>query len=393
MDHVLQGSYLMFYRSLLVGATLVTALPAQAQIVHNNDVVIIGSLCVGFDCAAGVGFGFDTIRMVENNTRLDFTDTSNTASFPTQDWQLVANESSNGGLNAFWIQSDQPTGAGNRVFVVEAGARNNALYVENSGEVGIGTNNPFADVHIRIGDTPTVRLEQDGSAGFTPQTWDVAGNETNWFVRDATTGSRLPLRIRPGASTSSIDIDGDGNVRIGHANTAEANLHVRGSGTRLVLLESSNNGAVQYRLKSDSGANDNSRRIVALDSDNNVESQIVLGDGTVRIAGATDGTDLFATFSAAGLVTTTTGGTCNPGPCDGTFDPAIYEVESIEEHAAFMWENKYLWGVGPTIEGEPMNLTQKTAGILHELEKAHIYIAELNRRIARLEALLEDTGE
>ncbi len=82
------------------------------------------------------------------------------------------------------------------MFLIETGARNNALYVENSGEVGIGTNNPVADVHIKIGDPPTVRLEQDGTSGFTPQTWDVAGNKTNGFICDATTGSRLPLRIR-----------------------------------------------------------------------------------------------------------------------------------------------------------------------------------------------------
>ena len=35
--------------------------------------------------------------------------------------------------------------------------------------------------------------------------WDIAGNEANFFVRDVTGGSRLPLRIRPGAPTSSID--------------------------------------------------------------------------------------------------------------------------------------------------------------------------------------------
>ena len=53
-----------------------------------------------------------------------------------------------------------------------------------------------------------------------------------------------------------------------------------------------------------------------------------------------------------------------------------------------MWENKYLWGVGPTPEGEPMNLTRKTAGILHELEKAHIYIEQLHNRLNELEARL-----
>ena len=86
------------------------------------------------------------------------------------------------------------------------------------------------------------------------------------------------------------------------------------------------------------------------------------------------------------------------------FRPGGYQLESIEEHAAYMWENHHLWGVGPTPEGEPMNLSKKTTGILHELEKAHIYIEQLNDglksksaevvelrdRLQRVEALLEE---
>jgi hypothetical protein len=39
----------------------------------------------------------------------------------------------------------------------------------------------------------------------------------NFFVRDVTSGSRLPFCIRPGAPTSSIDINASGNVGIGTA--------------------------------------------------------------------------------------------------------------------------------------------------------------------------------
>jgi hypothetical protein len=61
-------------------------------------------------------------------------------------------------------------------------------------------------------DTPGLRLLQTAGLGFTPQTWDVAGNEANFFVRDLTGGSRLPFRIRPGAPTSSIDIGANGDT-------------------------------------------------------------------------------------------------------------------------------------------------------------------------------------
>ncbi|HWI72392.1 MAG TPA: hypothetical protein VNT55_10585 [Baekduia sp.] len=60
-------------------------------------------------------------------------------------------------------------------------------------------------------DTPGIRLLQTG-VSFAAQTWDVAGNEANFFIRDLTGGSRLPFRIRPGAPTSSIDIAASGEV-------------------------------------------------------------------------------------------------------------------------------------------------------------------------------------
>jgi hypothetical protein len=69
-------------------------------------------------------------------------------------------------------------------------------------------------------------MEQNNSGGFTAQTWDVAGNEANFFVRDVTGGSRLPFRIRPGAPTSSIDINASGEVGIGTA-SATAQLTVK----------------------------------------------------------------------------------------------------------------------------------------------------------------------
>src|SRR5688500_11998678 len=57
----------------------------------------------------------------------------------------------------------------------------------------------------KASDTPGLRLEQSGGS-FPAQTWEIGGNEANFFIRDLTGGSRLPFRIRPGAATSSIDI-------------------------------------------------------------------------------------------------------------------------------------------------------------------------------------------
>ncbi len=90
----------------------------------------------------------------------------------------------------------------------------NAVFVNNDGDVGVGTTSPDKEIHIRDGDTPAVRLDQDGSVGWAPQIWDVAGNETNFFIKDIT-NSRLPFRISPSAPTNSIYIAADGDVGIG----------------------------------------------------------------------------------------------------------------------------------------------------------------------------------
>ncbi|MCP4902814.1 MAG: hypothetical protein GY906_38120 [bacterium] len=84
-----------------------------------------------------------------------------------------------------------------------------------------------------------------------------------------------------------------------------------------------------------------------------------------------------------------TGGVpCGDG-CDAVFQPD-YELESIEEHAARMWENGHLPEVGPTPENAPINLSDKTGRMLNELEKAHIYIDQLNQVVKRLEAEINE---
>ena len=89
--------------------------------------------------------------------------------------------------------------------------------MSSAGNVGFGTSTPVLLMHGRNSNTPALRLEQDGSGGFSPYTWDIAGNEANFFIRDVTGGSRLPFRIRPGAPTSSLNIAASGNVGIGKA--------------------------------------------------------------------------------------------------------------------------------------------------------------------------------
>ncbi len=176
-----------------------------------DDLIVTGSICVGFDCANGESFGYDTLKLKENNLRLFFEDTS-IGSFPTGDWRIMINDTTSGGASYFSVQD--ATNA-RRVFTLETGAPSHSLYVEDYGRVGLGTSIPYVELHIVDGDSPTIRLDQDGSSGWTAQRWDMCGNETNFFVRDVTNGSKLCFRIQPNTPSNTLCMRSDGNVGIG----------------------------------------------------------------------------------------------------------------------------------------------------------------------------------
>ncbi len=271
--------------------------PAPRTLVHSGDSTIQGGLCVGFDCSANEPMGFATIKIEENNLRIAAADSSTVSGFPTTDWQIEFNSSSSGGGNYFMVRDCGSGGAagsvdstcgGTPMLTIEGGADNESIHVDSSGNqggnVGFGTANPVVDLHALSGNTPTLRLEQDNSSGFTPQSWDMAGNESNFFIRDVTNGSALPFRIEPGTASNTLYLDN--NERIGIGTTApEGALHVRMAGTVLSYVQSSNDGAVQFRLRSDSA----NRRFLATNGADVVQSQIVFGDNAeIRLTGTND---------------------------------------------------------------------------------------------------------
>jgi len=371
-----------------LGTAMMVTGPASADQVINDDLIVSGSLCVGFDCVNGESFGFDTIRLKENNTRIKFQDTSSSGSFPTRDWQITVNDSTNGGADKFSIDDID---GGRTPFTIIASAPSNSIFVNSSGNVGFGTATPAVTLHARSGNTPTLRLEQDGSSGFTAQTWDIASNETNFFIRDATNGSQLPLRIRPSAPSNSIFVDADGDIGLGTASPT-APLHVRRTdGTATVLVEEasgtvagrtmltlSNNGPAFLRLENTNVAAD-ARWVFSHDGTGNL--------GINRDGGINEFfLDPAGNLTLTGTLTTGGAGTCSAG-CDRVFD-ADYPLPSITEQQEMMFSNRHLPNVGPTDENGPFNISHKMGGMLNELEKAHIYIAQLNERISVLEEAL-----
>lgn len=197
------------------------------SVVFAEDLIVQGSGCIGFDCLTNENFGSDTLRLKENNLRIHFDDTS-TGSFPSNDWALTINDTTNGGANRFSI-TDRTSGRD--PLTIQAGAIANALFISTAGDLGVGTNTPVVEVHAVDGNTPTVRLDQNNTNGFTPQVWDLAANEVGFFIRDVTSSSTLPFRVMAGgAPTNSLVIDGNGDVALNRPD-ADAALHIRRSST------------------------------------------------------------------------------------------------------------------------------------------------------------------
>ena len=201
-----------------------------------GDLIVQKSIAVGLDAVDGEAFGFDTFRLKENNIRIHFDDTSGSGSFPGNDWRIVINDAANGGANYFGIEDAT---ADVMSFKILAGAPANAFFMAANGNIGLGTDAPVVKLHIADGNSPALRIEQDASDGWTPQSWDVSGNESNFFIRDNTNGSTLPFRIKPGAPQNALFIAANGNIGLGTA-TPNANASLE--------LKSANKGFLLNRL-------------------------------------------------------------------------------------------------------------------------------------------------
>jgi len=207
-----------------------------------------------------------------------------------------------------------------------------------------------------------------------------------------TNGSQLAFRIFPGADENSLRIEADNdvtmraNVGIGTQNPTRP-LHIQSVDTSGIFVENTT-AAVASRamlaLK-----NSGSAQITMEDTDEGNKWRQTAGRRFV--ISVNNSAQLFKLDNAGNLeltgTITTTGGTCGSG-CDAVFEDG-YEMPSIEEHAAEMWESGFLPNVGPTAENAPINITDKVGRMLNELEKAHIYIDQLNQENKDLQARLE----
>lgn len=179
----------------------------------STDVIIEGSLGLGNDARNGQDFGFDTFILKENNLRIVFDDSDDpSGTMPFNDWQIEINESSNGGESHFAILDI--TNA-TRPFNILANAPDNAFYIAENGNVGIGTANPAASLEVN-GTITAQNFVGDGSGltGIAGGTGGISNLDDTVIAAD-TNSDNVGKIVFQTQNTSKMVITNSGNVGIG----------------------------------------------------------------------------------------------------------------------------------------------------------------------------------
>ncbi|MFZ5964909.1 hypothetical protein ACOXXX_18345 [Thalassococcus sp. BH17M4-6] len=372
---------------LALWATLNLAPPALAEQFVADDLVVDGSACIGKGCASGETFGETDLRIKQSAISIVLEDTSTAAGFPTTDWEIKANDIGSNGAEFFVIRN---LDANTAPFRIWDDAPSNALAIDSilRGDdtvdtgIGIGTRLPQANLHVVSPMVPAIRLERDTSAGLSPSRWDIEASPFEFNLRRVDLGGIRPLRIAGAAPENSLYVGSIGDVGLG-TNAPAAALHVArsdnsagllvedtGASGAQEMLKLSNNGGSYFTFENAASGTTwffthedaSPNRFIIADAVADGPEMSLTADGDLTIPG-----QLF------------TGGSCAAG-CDRVFEPD-YPLPTIAEQAAMMRANKHLPAVGPTPEDGPFNITAMTGGMLNELEKAHLYIAELNAEL------------
>ena len=215
--------------------------------------------------------------------------------------------------------------------------------------------------------------------------WQLEANAgaPEFAIREAAAGepSRSILRVASGAPENSLVISAPGGyLGLGTASPSAAIHIVRSDGAALVRVEdNSPTPALRTMFEMKNNGPVNTTHITARAT----WRQQFQDNAYVLTKNGTGGNELTLIAGSGDMYIRgrlyTGAPTCSSG-CDSVLDPD-FTVESIEEHARRMWSRGHLPAVGPTSLDQPFDVTEKVGGILNELEKAHIYIEQLHRRL------------
>ncbi|WP_425099957.1 hypothetical protein [Tropicibacter sp. S64] len=398
-------------RPVTLACLLASLLPTSAfsQTLLSGDHSIDGNLCVGFGCTGSESFAGDQdLKIKEADPRIRFEDTSTNPALATVDWDIQTNQLS-GPASFFAIRN---VDLNTTILHLEDDAGLNAIYASDSG-VGLGTSIPQAGLDVVGAREDFVRMERTNTVSGA-QAWELGldGNGSFYLGYDGA-GKPIPIVVAPTAKTQSIVVDsstvginylGDavnfrafgtgsndlffqattGRLLLGPFQAPQAPLHInRTDGSaRVFVQDSSTTRAPREMFKME---NNGGSYFTLRDSSNGREWYFVHEnnpDGRFFINHSDGGRQMALTRSGDMTIPGQlfTGGSCSAG-CDRVFD-ADYPLPTIPEQAAMMRELKHLPNVGPTPEDGPFNLTAMTGGMLNELEKAHLYIAQLDEALA-----------
>ena len=150
-----------------------------ADTIILDDLIVKGSACVGTPCLDNENFDFDTLRIKSSEPKIRFQDTSNTASFPTQDWVMGITE----GFNMTSVFYIQDITSGQNVMQIESG---------DTGGVALGAGSELVNGAISVGGTGTERRITYVAGGVNP-TDAVTLAQFNNFEANATAAATADI--------------------------------------------------------------------------------------------------------------------------------------------------------------------------------------------------------
>ena len=274
------------------------------------------------------------------------------------------------------------------------------VVIANDGKVGIGTTDPKSVLHVngnndggfelKVTDSNNAGIEIR-SSGTNKNTYidfvDTSTNDSSywtpdWHGRIMYDGTFDAMNFyTSGSGNPSMYLNNAGDVWVG-TTTPNGKFDIRESGDGLVVREiASNRIALQVYID----AHWSDRATYAPFETNMILQPDTgyVGIGVVNPQGKLDvNWTIYQRWSEL--------------HADYVFEPE-YELESIEEHNNFMWQNKHLKAVPKaTKDSEWQDIVEwwiRNKGILEELEKAHVYIGQLNEQNKLLKQEIEEIKE